>query len=70
MNELDEKFACLAQVLGEHVGDVIRCMVETEIASHVARIQQLSAVLAGACVPPVTEESAGDTADTSPPTLV
>ena len=46
-NELEEKLKCLVEVLGKNVGDVLRCMVQSEIQSHVQRIEQLQATLNG-----------------------
>lgn len=46
METLEEKLTCMFADVGTQIGDVIRCMVEQEIASHAARIQQLNQILA------------------------
>lgn len=47
VNELDEKLKCLMADIGAQVGEVLRCIIEVEVASQVSRIQQLQAVLNG-----------------------
>jgi len=47
MNELEEKLICAFSDIGGQVGDIIRCMVEQEIASHMSRITQLNSMLSG-----------------------
>ncbi len=42
---LEEKLVCMFADVGAQIGDVIRCMVEQEIASHTARISQLNTLL-------------------------
>jgi uncharacterized protein YktB (UPF0637 family) len=47
VSELDEKLRCIFEEVGAQVGEVLRCMIQNEVASHVARIQQLQSVLDG-----------------------
>jgi hypothetical protein len=47
MNELEEKLNCAFADVGSQIGDILRCMIEAEVAAQVARIQQLQAVLDG-----------------------
>jgi len=47
MNELEEKLNCAFADVGAQIGDILRCMIEAEVAAQVARIQQLQAVLDG-----------------------
>jgi hypothetical protein len=47
VNDLEEKLKCAFSDIGAQVGDLVRCMVAAEVAAHVARIQQLQAVLNG-----------------------
>jgi hypothetical protein len=46
-NILDEKLACFATAIGEQIGELLHCMVQAEIASHMQRISDLQAVLNG-----------------------
>jgi len=48
MNELEEKLICAFSDVGAQIGDLIRCIVQAEIASHISKIDQLQAVLNGA----------------------
>jgi hypothetical protein len=58
VSEMDEKIRCLMADIGGQVGEVLRCIIQVEVASQIAHIQQLHAVLNGtACggdVPPPT----------------
>lgn len=47
MNELEEKLNCLMVDIGSQVGEILRCIVEAEVAAQVSKIQQLQAVLNG-----------------------
>ena len=47
MNELEEKLNCAFADVGAQIGDILRCMIEAEVAAQMARIQQLQAVLNG-----------------------
>lgn len=61
MNEIEEKIRCIFEEVGTQVGEVLRCMIQTEVAAHITRIQQLQSVLDGtAC------QESGKT-DASPP---
>jgi hypothetical protein len=46
-NELQEKLECMFAEVGAQMGDILRCMIEQEVASHVARITQLNGILNG-----------------------
>lgn len=46
-NELQDKLECMFAEIGAQMGDVLRCMIEQEVASHVARITQLNGILNG-----------------------
>jgi hypothetical protein len=46
-NILDEKLSCFATAIGEQIGELLHCMVQAEIASHMQRIADLQAVLNG-----------------------
>jgi len=46
-NELQEKLDCIFADVGSQIGDILRCMVEQEVASHVSRIKQLQGILSG-----------------------
>lgn len=55
MNDLKDKLECAFAGIGEHVGSIIRCMVQQEIAAHASRIQELNAVLNGVCEPTASQ---------------
>jgi hypothetical protein len=42
---LEEKLVCMFADVGSQIGDVIRCMVDQEIAAHMSRITQLNKLL-------------------------
>jgi hypothetical protein len=44
---LEEKLDCLVDVMGKQIGDVLRCIIQAEMQSHIARIEQLQAALDG-----------------------
>jgi hypothetical protein len=46
-NILDEKLSCFAVAIGEQIGELLHCLVQAEIASHMQRISDLQAVLNG-----------------------
>jgi hypothetical protein len=54
---LDEKLKCAFATIGVQVGDLIRCMVNQEIASNVNRIQQLNAILNGSICDTTTTQN-------------
>jgi len=62
---LDEKLRCIFEEVGAQVGiqmgDVIRCMIQTEISMQIERIKQLQGVLNGTSC-----QESGNT-DASPP---
>jgi hypothetical protein len=47
MNEMEERLKCIMLDVGAQVGDILRCIIQSEVAAQVARIQQLQAVLDG-----------------------
>lgn len=47
MSDLDTKLQCIFADIGAQVGELVRCMVDAEMASHMARINQLQALLDG-----------------------
>jgi hypothetical protein len=64
-NELEEKLKCAFADVGAQLGEVIRCLVSAEIASHMARIEQLNAVLnTGICTSTPTQPENGSTVNT------
>lgn len=49
---LERTLECFAEGVGRQVGDLVRCLVQAEMASHIQRIEQLQAVLSGQnCTP-------------------
>jgi hypothetical protein len=54
-NELQEKLECMFADMGAQIGDVLRCMIEQEVASHVARLAQLQSLLNGGCESPPSD---------------
>jgi hypothetical protein len=44
---MEEKLKCAFADIGAQMGDILRCIVEAEVAAQVTRIQQLQAVLNG-----------------------
>lgn len=44
---IERQLECAFADIGAQVGALIRCMVDQEIATHIARIEQLHAVLNG-----------------------
>lgn len=49
---LEHQLGCAFADIGAQIGALVRCMVDQEIATHIARIEQLHAVLNGtACEP-------------------
>ncbi len=47
MDTLEEKLSCAFAEVGAQVGDIIRCMIEQEIAANFTRITQLNNILNG-----------------------
>jgi hypothetical protein len=47
MNDMEEKLKCAFADIGTQVGDMLRCIIQSEVAVQVSRIQQLQAVLNG-----------------------
>lgn len=47
METLEDKLTCIFAEVGTQIGDIVRCMVEQEIASHNSRILQLNLLLSG-----------------------
>jgi hypothetical protein len=47
MQTLEDKLKCAFTEVGDQVGEIIRCMVEQEIAANLSRIQQLNSLLSG-----------------------
>lgn len=47
MNDMEEKLKCAFADIGTQVGELIRCMIQSEVAASMAKIQQLEAVLNG-----------------------
>lgn len=52
-----EKLECMFAEIGAQLGDIFRCMVQQEMAAHIARIKELQAVLNGVACQPSTEVS-------------
>jgi len=48
VNEFEEKMKCAFAYAGGQVGEVLRCLIQAEVAAQLARIQQLQDVLNGA----------------------
>jgi hypothetical protein len=44
---MEEKLKCALADVGSQVGEILRCLIESEVAAQVSRIQQLQAVLNG-----------------------
>jgi hypothetical protein len=61
MQTLEEKLSCAFAEVGVQVGDIIRCMIEQEIAANFSRIQQLNSLLSGE-VCATTDETASSAA--------
>jgi hypothetical protein len=60
--ELKYQLECAFQAVGQNIGEMVRCMVQAEIATHMARIQQLQSVLSGTtCAPTDSVIAGGDT---------
>lgn len=58
---LKQQLECAFEGIGRQVGELVRCMVQSEIAGHMDRIQQLQAVLSGqACKPSDSVTTGGD----------
>ena len=47
MNELEEKLKCALADVGTQVGEILRCIIQAEVAAQVAKIQQLQDILSG-----------------------
>jgi hypothetical protein len=47
MNAFEEKLTCVMKTFGADVGDVLRCLIQSEISAQLSRIQQLQGVLNG-----------------------
>jgi hypothetical protein len=47
MNELEEKLKCAFSDIGIQVGDILRCIIQAEVAAQVQKIQQLQDILSG-----------------------
>jgi hypothetical protein len=56
-NELEEKFACFATVIGQEMGDIIRCMVEAEIVAQTEKIRNLQLLLSGTVCEPTLPDN-------------
>ena len=48
MNELEEKLKCAFADVGSQIGEILRCIIQAEVAAQITRIQQLQDVLNGA----------------------
>lgn len=60
--ELKYQLECAFQAVGQNIGEMVRCMVQAEIATHMTRIQQLQGVLSGTtCVQTEGVIASGDT---------
>ena len=47
MNDLEEKLKCAFSDIGTQVGELLRCIIQAEVAAQVAKIQQLQDILSG-----------------------
>jgi hypothetical protein len=47
MNELEDKLKCAFSDIGIQVGDILRCIIQAEVAAQVQKIQQLQDILTG-----------------------
>jgi hypothetical protein len=47
VNELEEKLKCALADVGTQVGEILRCIIQAEVAAQVAKIQQLQDILSG-----------------------
>jgi hypothetical protein len=47
MNELEDKLKCAFSDIGTQVGDILRCIIQAEVAAQVQKIQQLQDILTG-----------------------
>jgi hypothetical protein len=58
---LDKKLECAFAGIGAEVGKLVRCLIQQELATHVARIEQLNAILTGgACAPTASNSNDGE----------
>jgi hypothetical protein len=62
---LEEKLQCIFADVGSQVGELVRCLIQAEVASHMDRIQQLQSVLDGALCDTVSTD--GKPVDALPP---
>ena len=52
-NELEEKLSCIFADAGVQIGELLKCIIEQQIAAKFAEINQLSALInGGVCNPP------------------
>lgn len=57
-NMLEQKLSCIVTGLGEQVGEMMRCLIQSEIDSHLARIRELELLMRGlGCEP---QQSTGE----------
>jgi hypothetical protein len=49
---LEDQLSCAFADIGGQIGELIRCLIDQEIASHMGRINQLNAVLSGTVCEP------------------
>jgi hypothetical protein len=55
-NELDEKFDCLIAGQAKVIGELLRCLLESELTAALARVKHLQAILSGSlCDSPETQ---------------
>lgn len=64
-SQFEEKLQCIFADVGAQVGDMLRCLIQAEVASHIARVQQLQSVLNGAVCDTVSTD--GKPVDALPP---
>lgn len=51
-NPFEDKLACIATIMGEHMGDMVKCIVQIEMETQMRKINQLKLLLEGGCEPP------------------
>lgn len=57
--QLDETLRCIAAEFGSQIGEVLRCLVDQQIAAHLSQAQALQGFLeTGACSSPAIESVA------------
>lgn len=70
-NDLDEKLDCLVAGQAKVIGELLRCLLESELAAALSRVKHLQAILSGSlCAPPGTQGISPSESNAATPSAV